>query len=450
MFAATMVRASPALVSLALVAGVLAGPADSSPSAVPQSAAPLRAPNPTGTAAGSKPNGAGNLKVNLAATADGKIRVTWKRPAPARKIRKFVVRVGPNRQLDSRAHTYRVTGRKQALTVDRAFGATGTSGNYSFVRVTIYRKAGGHASSPTKWIQAPIASPCTAAVADRVTVGTFNVRTWSADKRKGTDRFNWRVRGKNVVKEILASGAHAIGIQEASGPAGAGFGPREQDDWIIARLNAEDPDPSARWADALSDDAYKTGKGLIGTRVFFDANQFTKLASGLYRINDPKAVDSLLPWARLQAVDGAQAPFVMTSTHLDTGQQRRDYATRGRQVKTLVGFLRELQHTYGGQVVLAGDLNSTANTKPYNNVQHALIGAGLFDSYAATQIANARYSTSNNFNFPVRATPGRRDYIMSLGPVQGSCGYRNQAYTKASRVASDHFLQVASLPLAPR
>jgi len=441
--APTIVRAAQALLATALAAGILGVPSADAR----QDAAPRRA-NPTGTAAGSQPNGAGNLKVSLGSTVDGKLRVSWKRPAPAGKLAKFVVKVGPNRQLDSRVRTYKVKGRKQSIAVDRAFGATGASGNYSFVRVTVYRKAGSHASSPTKWIQAPVASPCTAAPGDQVTVGTFNVRTWAADGRKGTADFNWNVRGDNVIREILASGVRAIAIQEASGPSDKGFGPREQDEWILDKLNSTDPTQGARWVDALTDDDY-TGGGLVGTRVFYDASRFTKLASGLYRIPDPSAVDSLVPWVRLQATGGGQAPFILTSNHLDTGERPGDYATRGRQVQKLIDILRSLQAQYGGQVVMAGDLNSTANTKPYNNVQYALLGAGLYDSYATSQITNAEYSTSNNFNFPVRPTPGRRDYIMTLGPVQGSCAYRNQAYTSVSQVASDHFLQVATLPLAP-
>lgn len=445
LFALLRVRATPSLLTGVLLAGGLAAPA----AVAAPADAPRRATNPTGTAAGSQPNGAGNLKVSLTSTDDGRVRVSWKRPAPAGKLAKFVVKVGPNRQLNTRVHTYKVKGRKQSITVDRAFGTTGASGNYSFVRVTVYRKAGSHASSPTKWIQAPVASPCTAAPEDQVTVGTFNVRTWVADGRKGTSRFNWHVRGDNVIREILASGVRAIAIQEASGPSDRGFGPREQDEWILDKLNSTDGTPGARWVDALTDDDYK-GRGLVGTRVFYDASRFTELAAGLYRISDPSAVDSLVPWVRLQAAGGTQAPFILTSNHLDSGEKRGDYATRGRQVQKLIDILRTLQAQYGGQVVMAGDLNSTANTKPYNNVQHALLGAGLYDSYATSQITNGRYSTSNNFNFPVRPTPGRRDYIMTLGPIQGSCAYRNQAYTSVSRVASDHFLQAATLPLAPQ
>jgi len=257
------------------------------------------------------------------------------------------------------------------------------------------------------------------------------------------------VRGDNVIREILDSGVRAIAIQEASGPSDRGFGPQEQDDWILDRLNSTDQTPGARWVDALTDDDYK-GKGLIGTRVLYDASRFTELNSGLFRISDPRVVDSLVPWVRLQATGGGQAPFILTSNHLDSGEKPGDFATRGRQVQTLIGILRNLQSWYGGQVIMAGDLNSTSNTKPYNNVQQALLEAGLYDSYAASRITNARYSTSNNFNFPVRPTPGRRDYIMTLGPVQGSCGYSNRAYTSAERVASDHFMQVATLPLAPR
>jgi len=444
MFAALLVRATPSLVAGVLVAGALTAPV----AVAAHTDAPRRATNPTGTAAGSQPNGAGNLKVRLASTADGRLRVSWKRPAPAGKLRKFVVRVGPNRKLNSRVHTYKVKARKQSITVDRAFGTAPTSGNYSFVRVTVYRKAGSHGSSPTKWIQAPVAAACTAAPQDRVTVGTFNVRTWAADARKGTGKYNWDVRGDHAVKEILDSGVRAIAIQEASGPSNAGFGPREQDEWIIDRLNRTDQTPGAHWVDALTDDDYR-GRGLVGTRVFYDASRFVELAAGLQRIPDPKAADSLVPWVRLQATSRDQAPFILTSNHLRTGDKRGDFVIRGRQVQTLIGILRNLQAQYGGQVIMAGDLNSTANTKPFNNVQHALIAAGLYDSYATSRIANAKYSTSNNFSFPVRPTPGRRDYIMSLGPLQGSCGYVNRAYRTASRVASDHFLQVATLPLLP-
>ena len=115
----------------------------------------------------------------------------------------------------------------------------------------------------------------------------------------------------------------------------------------------------------------------------------------------------------------------------------------------MIRVARDLRNRFHDQVIIAGDLNSTANTKPYNNVQRALLRAGMYDAYASKHIAGGKYPTTNMFKFPVRPTPHRRDYILTFGAVRGSCGYRNMAYTQRSRVASDHFMQVASLPLPP-
>jgi hypothetical protein len=38
---------------------------------------------------------------------------------------------------------------------------------------------------------------------------------------------------------------------------------------------------------------------------------------------------------------------------------------------------------------------------------------------------------------------------MTYGPVRGSCSYTNQVYQHRSQEASDHFLQVATVPLPP-
>src|SRR4051794_11795861 len=134
--------------------------------------------NPTGTAAGSLANGSANLKVSLDLTADGRVKVSWTRPAPATALKRFVVKVGPNRLLDNLVKSFKVARNKQSLIVPQAFGVLPDSGNFTFVKVFVYRKTGQVGASPTKWIEAPIASTCTAAPDDQVTVGTFNIRNW--------------------------------------------------------------------------------------------------------------------------------------------------------------------------------------------------------------------------------------------------------------------------------
>ncbi|MBA2952972.1 hypothetical protein GON03_01520 [Nocardioides sp. MAH-18] len=403
--------------------------------------------NATGTAAGSAPNGAGNLKMSLAPTPDGKIRVTWKRPAPAKQIRKWTVTVGPSRSLNTKTQTFNVKRNKQSLVIPHAFGATPESGNYSFVQVTIYRTRGTKASSPTKWIQAPVNYPCTASPANQVSVATFNVRGW--DKEPASSQFSWSLRGANAAAQILSSGAKVVAIQEANGQADMGFGPVRQHQWLLDQMNAVDPDPNHKWVDALGDDYYRRGGGLVGTRIFVDSAKFTVLDRGLERLNggDGKG-DSLLPWARLQAVGATQPAFYFAGTHLRVGEDASAFQAREVQLKTLIPFLTTVQARSGEQVILGGDLNSSINSTPFNHVQIALLNAGFYDSFAAASIQNAQYGSTFAFRFPLRITPYRRDYLMSLGPVKGSCFYKNQVPADASQVASDHFLQLATFPLA--
>ncbi len=405
--------------------------------------------NPLGTAAGSRANGTGNLKVSLALTADGKVKVSWKRPAPASQLRRFEVKVGPNRLLDNLVKTYKVGRTAQSLVVKPAFGVLPDSGNFSFVKVVVHRRTGQTGASPTKWIGAPIRSTCTALPEDTVTVAAFNIRNWQAEERSGNKTYPWEVRGPNVVNQIISSGVGAVAIQEASGFENVGYGPMEQDDWLLGQLNQRDP--RAGWADALSDDAYKNpGKsgGLKGTRVFYKKSEFNLLDAGLKRLNVPGLKsDSLMPWAVLQSVTGTQAPFVLTSNHLDQGEDQQSFEFRAKQVEQMIPFIKQLHATYASQVIVAGDLNSTANTNPYNQVQLALLQAGLFDAYATTNLTNGEFSTTNGLDFPVRPTPHRRDYILTYGTVRGSCAYTNVAYRTPDQVASDHFMQIATLPL---
>lgn len=447
MTATTARRSARAVLAAALVLVAVAAGSTTADAARPTE----KRGNATGTAAGSAPNGAGNLKMGLAIAPDGRIRVTWKRPTKASQIRKWVVTVGPSRSLNINSKTYTVNRTAQSKTVDPAYGAAPASGNYSFVQVTIYRTRGTKASSPTKWIQAPIPAACTASPGNQVRLATFNVRGW--DKDAGYPQYNWNTRGPNVVAQILASGARVVGIQEANVQSGQGFtspdGAR-QHQWILDKLNATDPDPSHQWVDALGDDYYKRGGGLVGTRIFVDAAKYTVLERGLERLNgrDGKG-DSLLPWARLQAVGATQPAFTVSNTHLRVGENASGYVARQEQVKTMSDILHRLQARYPAeQLFLVGDLNSSINSLPDNYVQDYLVKNGFYDSFATPSITNPQYGSTFSFTFPLRVTPYRRDYLMSLGPIAGSCAYTNQVVHDPAGVASDHFLQAATLPLA--
>jgi endonuclease/exonuclease/phosphatase family metal-dependent hydrolase len=435
------------LATVTLTAGLLAvvgGPTD----AVSARRVP---PNTTGTAAGSAANGAGKLATSLTVLPDGRVRVSWPAPPKGRHITKWRVRVGPNRTLDSKVRTYRLTRTKRKITVAPAFGVTPSSGNFTFVQVGGYRRDKKLWSlSPTKWIKAPLAAHCTASPANRVTVGTYNVRSWRLDM-SASPAVRWTVRGPRAADEILASGARVVAIQEASGEANANFGDGlRQDQWLLARLNSTDTAPRHHWVDAIGDDPYRQTGGLKGTRIFYDDSLYDVHDRGLIKLADSDVPgDSLLPWARFQAKDGTQPEFLFASTHLMVGDAGSAVTTRGKQIHKVITELRALAAARPGeQVILGGDLNSTVNTKPYNNVQSQLMAAGFYDAFATTSTVNARYATTNSYRFPIKVTPLRRDYLMTLGPVKGSCGYVNRFYNSLSQVASDHFMQVATLPLS--
>jgi endonuclease/exonuclease/phosphatase family metal-dependent hydrolase len=443
-----MATTAPRVARVLVVAALAVTMAASSVAAGADAARPSeKRGNATGAAAGSPANGTGNLKMGLASTPDRRIRVTWKRPAPASQIRKWTVTVGPSRSLNIKARTFQAGRRAQSLVVPQAFGATPASGNYSFVQVTIFRKNGVRASSPTKWIQAPVTAFCTASAANQVTVGTFNVRGW--DKEPASSRFSWHTRGPNAAAQIVSSGAHVVAIQEANGQADAGFGPVRQHQWLLDAMNAADPDPAHAWADALGDEPYRRGGGLVGTRIFVDTTKLTVLESGIQRLSgkDGKG-DSLLPWARLRAVGGTQPAFYFASTHLRVGENASAFQAREEQVKAMIPFLTALQARAGEQVILGGDMNSSINSTPFNRVQVALLDAGFYDSFATPVLVNPQFGSTFAFKFPLRVTPHRRDYLMSLGPVKGSCGYTNMVPVNGSQVASDHFMQIASFPLS--
>lgn len=398
--------------------------------------------NPTGRAAGSPANGSGFLKVSLSNVEGNRIRVSWKRPTKAKKIKRFVVRTSGNRQKYNTVRGFKVKRTKQSVVVPHNVNATPASGNFTFVQVLVKRTNGRTGNSPTKWIQASLGAECPAG--PQVKVGTFNVRGWRHDKKLGAG-FTWQHRGPRVVSTILRSGSGAVALQEAGSNGGQGYGPQRQWQWIVSRLNAA-AGSSGQWR-AASDDPYSEGgRGYVGTRLIYDAARFDQLGTGVASVTDPSGVpNAWTPWVQLRDRASGRA-FHLVSVHLMVGESRKAYKIRGRQTQKVIALARSLA-AGGGQVFVAGDFNSTVNTKPSNNVHRAMLAAGFYDAFATRNLVNSKYGTGHGFNFPVRPSPYRRDYVMSLGPVQGSCGLWNMAYRHKKDVASDHFMQVATLPL---
>ncbi len=190
----------------------------------------------------------------------------------------------------------------------------------------------------------------------------------------------------------------------------------------------------------------------MGTRVFYDASKYRKLDAGLARIVDPAfRKDSLIPWARLQSVSGAQAPFVLTSNHLRVGVvgSRKEWKIRARQVKRTIAVLQSLQRRFGDQ--------PDPRRGPELDGQHAAVqqrALGADEGRVLRRVrecAHRRRQVPGHAGQPLPAVPAlplRRDYLLTLGPVKGSVRLP-QPGLQAARIASDHFLQVATVRCRP-
>jgi endonuclease/exonuclease/phosphatase family metal-dependent hydrolase len=132
--------------------------------------------------------------------------------------------------------------------------------------------------------------------------------------------------------------------------------------------------------------------------------------------------------------------------HLDTGTTPANERLRDKQAAEVIALARRLA-AGGHEVIVAGDSNSTSYTKPKPLVHPAFVKAGFYDAFATRSISGQAYPTTNGFRFPVKPGPFRRDVILTFNGPRGSFWYHNMAYTSASQAASDHFLQVAQLPL---
>jgi endonuclease/exonuclease/phosphatase family metal-dependent hydrolase len=395
----------------------------------------------------------GWLGMRLAMMPDGRIKVTWKGPKSNKGIKKWEILTSTTRKMDQHVKRYRFKPKARRGIVKPADLITPASGGYTFVQIRHYwGKPNPHVGrGRTLWIKAPTPTP--PAVSDAVTVGTFNVRAWNLDKPSSPR--SWDKRSGRVYSTIIGSGAGVVAIQEASGSVDVGYGAQRQWLALVNELNASEG--GARWA--LSDDQpFETGgpaqgKGRQGTRMIYDTTQFELLAHGVGYTEGPSPTEGCwFPWARLrQKSTGKQLVFV--ATHLENGTDSAKgpyklWSLRQKQAQAIISKVAELSAAYPGeQVIVAGDMNSTIYSPPDNVVHRLFIKAGFFDAFAAPEVVNGDYPTTNDFRFPLKPSPHRRDYIFTRGGPAGSYWYHNLSYRTEADVASDHFMQVASVPI---
>lgn len=396
------------------------------------------------SATASTANGEGNLGVSLTPTTDARIKVSWKPPAPTDRLRQWVVRTSTARTMGPDLRTYTAAAGATSLVVPRAAMVTSASGDSSFVKVQLIRSDGSSGYSPTKWIKAPVV---VAPASDtKVTMGTFNVRSWNVESSPA-DLRSWKNRRDDVVRTISSSGADVVTLQEAGGSVGHGYGDIRQWDDLLSRLPG-----NWRLADDKRYDSTHGSDvgGRQGTRILYDGGRYTELGHGaLEAAGQTRTAPAWTPWVKLQDTRSLKK-FYVISVHLENGKDaagsRRYYDLRLAQATVAIDLAKKLWSSDGNEVFVAGDLNSTALTLPDNGVHRAFVKAGFVDAFSTGQVTNGAYPTTNNFDFPVVESPIRRDYIMSYGPLRGAYWFRNLAYQTDTNAASDHFMQVSQLP----
>lgn len=404
-----------------------------------------------------KTSGGGFLNLKLTNVAGGKIKVTWKAKTPKKAIKKWVVRTSTSRDMKQFAKTYnRPKGARSAL-VSHSSLVTPASGDYTFIDVTIVRRIPKNVkfTSPTRWIKAPVTAVPLAGSAS-VTLGAFNVKSWNLEQG-ASDPFAWGKRSGRVYSTIVDSGAGVVAIQEASGSDDRGYSVKNERQYnrITSDLNALDP--ASQWA--LSNSVpFKVdggiGSGRQGTRIIYKNSEYALLEEGFWKFDGLGADDICwVPYAHLlQRSTGLK--FTVLSAHLATGNDPKGtkdgprYRVRMKQAQGIIDRVNAIASARPTeQVFVLGDMNSTIFTPPDNGVHRLFVQNGFYDAFASTAVTSGEFATTNDFHFPVVAEPHRRDYILSKGPLTGSYWYRNMAYTSSVEAASDHFMQVAALPI---
>lgn len=386
------------------------------------------------------------LNVVLTNTPDGNINVHWDK-ANGSKVTHYEVFTSTARLINVDVQSYSSNGPDvQDLVVPHAVGVTPNSGDYTFVKVRVFRSNGHNAGTPAKWIKpTPIAPPATGT---QVTLGTFNVRLWTAEDRKSKKITAWPVRRKKVARTILDSGAGVTFLQEVSGPPKLKVaGKKWQFEDLVGLLPKK--------YKLTSRDLYKQrGRtaGSQGSRIIYDSSKYSVLTTGYLKMPSFNIkLTRWVPWA-LFRVKATGEEFYGLSVHLQSGDDKdgtlRRFNMRQKQTDYLSAQLPKLSAT-GRAVYIGGDFNSTSNTKPYNNVHRTFVANGFYDAFATTSVTGDAFPTSNDFVFPVVPGPFRRDYLMSLGAPAGSYSYVNHVYQSASQFASDHFMQSATMPVNP-
>lgn len=389
------------------------------------------------------------LDFSLRNTAGGRIEVTWQRVD--RAVRYYVVRASDRDMRNERERTMvpnPSSGETVSTVVSHVPSATPESGNKTVVEIQWVLPNGTQRDTRAEWIMRPPPTPAQPqSLTNSVKIATFNVRNWARNPNR-SDPLHWSSRLPRIVSEVKSANPGVLLVQEASGAPGKGIAGRK---WQYQHLAKRLPD---RYRLGYRGLHLHDGKfrGTQGNRAYYDSTRYRKLRSGYFRMPGWSLKrNRWVDWVLLRSKADPRVEFYAASVHLthklDAAGSTRHYDRRLRQIGKVTRKATQWANT-GRTVFVGGDLNSTSSSKPDNGVHRMLMAAGFYDSYATTNQINGQYPTSTfGFRFPVKESPARRDYLLSLNAPTGSYGSENHVYRSMDKVQSDHFMQSAVMPV---
>ncbi len=303
-------------------------------------------------------------------------------------------------------------------------------------------------------------------------VGQFNIRT----ARATSDPQTWMQRVPAVSKQILDHRLGLVALQElgpgrADGVSGATGGRPRQTESLLTEL-ARQGGSSYKLIQTTPYVPPGTAASTQGMRILYDSSKYAMLSpcanmTGKSSWNNVCTIPLPIRPSGDDAGDRRKAVyslfadkatgerFYFVSVHLDARHSTNKAVEvtfdrlRAAQVAATIDGVARL-NTENLPVILGSDLNTWQNNKIGYSAHDVLVAKGFYDTAAAQETKNLRYTTMNHFKTTL-PNPGdgfgsRLDVVMAKG-ISGATYWENVMEMVDSSRPSDHNMVVAELRL---
>lgn len=377
------------------------------------------------------------------------------------------------------AMVFSASGKNRSITLSaaavRGAGAAPETGNHLYIRVAAVNtsRSGSRTGTASPLVAAMPKPPAPASTGTPLRVASFNIRSSYYGK---DDARTWLQRAPDVARQILASKAGVVAVQEASpGRADGARGgtsasaPRQTESLVSAMAAV-----GGRQYRLVRLTQYVrpgTSHGSQGARILYDTSRYGLVSdcpdvTGVESWSSSCSIElPILPtdaeswrrtaaYARLQDKATGQV-FLVISVHLDY-RHSKDPALeasynnlRGMQAATVDAAAEVLRGT-GQPVIIAGDLNSWQADVGGNGAHDYLTALGYYDTVAAQKKIDLAYPTLNKYAHTLVRNPqgyARRIDAILVNGVVGAKRYENVMKPVDAQRTSDHNMVLADLVL---